>query len=183
MSRLSVLWFAAALAAGVPIEAEEPPMAIPSENAPTDPVAAQKKKGAEFLAKVDAEKGVRRTPSGLRIRIVQDGDGSSPSSTDTVRVHYRGTLVDGTEFDSSYKRDVPATFPLIGVIACWTEGLQLVKSGGKATLYCPSEIAYGDKGFSSLIPPGATLVFDVELLGIEGPNEGAAVSPSAKTQS
>ena len=98
----------------------------------------------------------------------REGTGAAPAATDTVKVHYRGTLIDGSEFDSSYKRDVPATFPLSGVIPCWTEGVQQIKVGGKATLYCPSDIAYGDQGHVPVIPPGATLIFQVELLGIEG---------------
>lgn len=149
-------------------------LATTPDAAPTDPIAAQKKLGADYLAKLDADPSVQKKPSGLRIKMDKEGTGWAPASTDTVKVHYRGTLIDGKEFDSSYKRDVPATFPLSGVIACWTEGLQLMKTGGKATLYCPSNIAYGDGGYAALIPPGATLVFQVELLGIEGPKKGAA---------
>ena len=93
------------------------------------------------------------------------GTGPSPKATDKVRVNYRGTLTNGTEFDSSYKRNAPAEFPLNGVIPCWTEGVQRMKVGGKSKLVCPSDIAYGDQGRPS-IPPGATLVFEIELLGI-----------------
>lgn len=178
MNRIAVLFLAAALAA--PAVAEEPPKAAAPEKTPADPVSEQKQKSQEFLAKLDIEKGVQKKPSGLRIKIEREGDGSSPAPTDTVKVNYRGTLLDGKEFDSSYKRGTPATFPLNGVIACWTEGLQPIKPGGKATLYCPSEIAYGDRGYPPIIPPGATLVFEVELLGIEGAKSPAA-APSPKT--
>jgi FKBP-type peptidyl-prolyl cis-trans isomerase FkpA len=95
------------------------------------------------------------------------GTGANPKASDTVRVHYRGTLTDGKEFDSSYKRNQPATFPLARVIPCWTEGMQKIKVGGKATLTCPSATAYGAQGIAGVIPPNATLNFDVELLAIE----------------
>ena len=180
MNKMPVLLLGAVLAAVAPAGAEAPKAAAP-EKAPADPASEQKQKSQEFLAKLDAEKGVQKKPSGLRIRIVREGEGWSPSSTDTVKVHYRGTFLDGEEFDSSYKQGTPATFPLLGVIACWTEGLQLMKPGGKATLYCPSEIAYGDRGHPPIIPPGATLVFDVELLGIEGARSPAGTpAPKAK---
>ncbi len=100
-------------------------------------------------------------------REVSAGSGASPQATDTVKVHYRGTLIDGTEFDSSYKRNEPAQFPLNQVIPCWTEGVQKMKVGGKARLVCPSSIAYGDQGRPS-IPGGAALLFDIELLEIIG---------------
>jgi FKBP-type peptidyl-prolyl cis-trans isomerase FkpA len=118
-----------------------------------------------YLDKAAAEPGASKTASGLIYREQRAGAGASPKDTDTVRVNYRGTLVDGTEFDSSYKRNEPAQFPLNGVIKCWTEGLQKMKVGGKATLVCPSDLAYGDQGRPS-IPGGATLVFEVELLDI-----------------
>ena len=132
-----------------------------------DPLARNKAQSAEYFAKLDAEPGVKKLPSGLRIRITQEGDGPSPASTDMVSVHYRGTFLDGKEFDSSYKRGKPAQFSLMQVVSCWTEGLQLMKPGGKATLWCPSEIAYGDSGRPP-IPPGATLQFEVELIAITG---------------
>lgn len=106
------------------------------------------------------------TPSGIVITALKDGTGSSPKSTDTVKVHYRGTLTDGKEFDSSYKRGQPANFPLNGVIPCWTEGVQTMKVGGKAKLVCPGNLAYGSRGIPGTIPPDATLVFEVELLEI-----------------
>ena len=131
------------------------------------PAPSQKDAGAAFLAETAKKPGVQKTASGLLYEIVKAGDGPKPAATDLVKVHYKGTLIDGKEFDSSYKRDMPAEFPLNGVIPCWTEGLQLMKPGGKATLYCPSDIAYGERGFPPVIPPGATLVFDVELISVE----------------
>jgi FKBP-type peptidyl-prolyl cis-trans isomerase FkpA len=118
-----------------------------------------------YLDKAAAAPGAMKTDSGLIYREERLGAGASPKDSDTVRVNYRGTLVDGTEFDSSYKRNEPAQFPLNGVIKCWTEGLQKMKVGGKATLVCPSDLAYGDQGRPS-IPGAATLVFEVELLDI-----------------
>ena len=104
-------------------------------------------------------------PSGLVFQSLVDGKGASPAATDVVKVHYRGTFPDGKEFDSSYKRGEPTEFPLNGVIPCWTEGVQLMKVGGKAKLTCPPGIAYGTRGAGGVIPPNATLKFDVELLG------------------
>ena len=109
------------------------------------------------------------TASGLIYESVKDGTGPSPRATDVVTVHYRGTLLDGTEFDSSYKRNAPASFPLSRVIPCWTEGLQRMKVGGKARLTCPPEIAYGTRGAGGAIPPNATLRFEVELLKVGAP--------------
>jgi len=126
----------------------------------------EKKKGDAFLDKAATEKGAVKTASGLVYTELKAGTGPSPKETDTVKVHYRGTLTDGKEFDSSYKRGQPAEFPLNGVIKCWTEGVQKMKVGGKAKLVCPSKIAYGDQGHPPVIPGGATLVFVVELLGI-----------------
>ena len=112
------------------------------------------------------EAGAVATASGLVYLSLRDGTGASPAETDTVKVHYKGTLPDGKEFDSSYKRGQPAEFPLNRVIKCWTEGVQHMKVGGKAKLVCPSAIAYGERGVSGLIPPHATLLFEIELLGI-----------------
>lgn len=109
---------------------------------------------------------VTRTASGIEITTLKEGTGASPRAADTVRVHYRGTLMDGKEFDSSYKRGQPATFPLNRVIPCWTEGVQTLKVGGKARLLCPSNLAYGKGGVPGTIPPDATLAFEVELLDI-----------------
>jgi len=119
-----------------------------------------------YLEKAAAEPGAQKTASGLVYRDVTAGSGASPKATDTVRVHYRGTLINGKEFDSSYARNEPAEFPLNRVIPCWTEGVQKMKVGGKARLVCPSSIAYGEGGAPPDIPGGATLVFEIELLGI-----------------
>lgn len=124
----------------------------------------------QALAKAAAEPGAIKTESGLIYRDITPGTGPSPTPNNTVRVNYRGTLPDGTEFDSSYKRNQPAEFPLNGVIKCWTEGLQRMKVGGKAILVCPANIAYGEQGRAPVIPPGATLTFDIELLGIVNPS-------------
>lgn len=105
-------------------------------------------------------------PSGVKIVHTQVGKGPLPKATDAVTVHYRGTLADGKEFDSSYKRGAPATFPLNRVVPCWTEGVQKIKVGGKATLTCPPATAYGERGAGSAVPPNATLTFEVELLSI-----------------
>lgn len=106
-------------------------------------------------------------PSGVHIVHTLIGNGTQPKATDTVKVHYRGTLADGKEFDSSIKRGVPASFPLNRVVPCWTEGLQKIKVGGKATLTCPPATAYGARGAGGVIPPNATLTFEIELLAIE----------------
>jgi FKBP-type peptidyl-prolyl cis-trans isomerase FkpA len=129
-----------------------------SAQAQTDAVAAAAAK----------EPGAVVTPSGLVFLSLKDGSGASPGPVDTVKVHYRGTFPDGREFDSSYKRGEPIEFPLDRVIKCWTEGVQRMKVGGKAKLTCPSVIAYGERGAGGVIPPNATLLFEVELLGIKG---------------
>jgi FKBP-type peptidyl-prolyl cis-trans isomerase FkpA len=131
---------------------------------------AEKQKAASnaYLAKAATEPGAIKTESGLIYKDIQPGTGVSPKASDSVKVNYRGTLIDGTEFDSSYKRNEPAQFPLSGVIRCWTEGVQKMKVGGKARLVCPSDIAYGDNGHPPVIPGGATLVFEIELLEISG---------------
>lgn len=121
----------------------------------------------EFLDKAAKEKGALKTDSGLVYLSLLEGTGANPKPSDTVKVNYRGTLPDGKEFDSSYKRGKPIEFKLDGVIKCWTEGLQKMKVGGKAKLVCPASIAYGETGAGDLILPGATLVFEVELLDIK----------------
>jgi FKBP-type peptidyl-prolyl cis-trans isomerase FkpA len=126
------------------------------------------KAAADPLKAAAAETGAVVTASGLVYRVMKEGKGPSPTAADTVKVHYRGTLTDGKEFDSSIKRGQPAEFPLGRVIKCWTEGVQRMQVGGKAKLTCPSAIAYGERGTPSGIPPNATLVFEVELLGISG---------------
>jgi len=120
-----------------------------------------------YLEKVAKEKGAKKEPSGLVYFELKPGKGAQPTATSRVKVHYRGTLIDGTEFDSSYKRGEPITFPLSGVIKCWTEGVQKMKEGGKSKLVCPSDIAYGPVGHPPTIPGGATLVFEVELLQVQ----------------
>lgn len=121
----------------------------------------------DFLEKAAKEKGAVKTESGLIYTSIKEGSGASPKAADTVKVHYRGTLTDGREFDSSYARNSPAEFPLGGVIKCWTEGVAKMKVGGKSKLVCPAAIAYGDRGAGNMIPPGATLVFEVELLEVK----------------
>jgi FKBP-type peptidyl-prolyl cis-trans isomerase FkpA len=121
-----------------------------------------------YLEKAAAQPGAVKTDSGLVYRELRAGSGGMPKASDTVTVNYRGTLVDGTEFDSSYKRNEPAQFPLSQVIPCWTEGVQKMKVGGKAELVCPANIAYGAQGSPPTIPGGATLIFEVELLRIGG---------------
>jgi FKBP-type peptidyl-prolyl cis-trans isomerase FkpA len=128
--------------------------------------AAEQKAGQAFADRAAREKGASRTASGLVVQPLRPGTGEAPKATDRVRVHYHGTLVDGTVFDSSVQRGEPATFPLSGVIPCWTEGLQLMKVGGKSRLVCPASLAYGERGAPPRIRPGATLVFEVELLEI-----------------
>ncbi len=131
------------------------------------PLAAMAQGADPVLAKAAAEAGASTTDSGLVYRALKEGSGASPKATDTVKVHYRGTFPDGKEFDSSYSRGQPAEFPLNRVIPCWTEGVQKMKVGGKAKLACPSKIAYGERGAGGVIPPNATLLFEVELLGIK----------------
>ncbi len=121
-----------------------------------------------YLEKAAAEPGAMKTESGLVYRELRAGTGSSPKATDTVKVHYRGTLVNGTEFDSSYRRNEPAQFGLDQVVRCWTEGVQKMKVGGKSVLVCPSDLAYGDAGRPT-IPGGAALIFEIELLDITTP--------------
>ncbi|KXK56661.1 MAG: FKBP-type peptidyl-prolyl cis-trans isomerase [Chlorobi bacterium OLB7] len=135
---------------------------------PPEQLAAQNKaQGEAFLAKNKTEQGVITTASGLQYQVLTEGTGASPKATDNVKVHYTGMLLDGTVFDSSVQRGEPISFPLNGVIAGWTEGLQLMKVGGKNRLFIPSDLAYGPNGYpGSPIGPNATLVFDVELLGI-----------------
>lgn len=127
---------------------------------------AEQKAGVEYLAKAEAAPGARKTASGAIVQTLVEGSGPSPTAEDRVKVHYIGTLLDGSVFDSSVARGAPATFPLTGVIKCWTEGVQMIKVGGKSRLVCPSDIAYGQRGSPPRIKPGATLVFEVELLEI-----------------
>lgn len=127
------------------------------------------KEGEAFLKENGAKKGVITTASGLEYTVLQEGNGPSPKSTDTVTVNYRGTLLDGTEFDSSYKRGQPATFEVSHIIPGWVEGLQLMKAGGKYRLFIPAKLAYGERGAGQAIGPNAALIFDVELISIAPP--------------
>ncbi|MCY1078514.1 FKBP-type peptidyl-prolyl cis-trans isomerase [Archangium lansingense] len=133
----------------------------------------QERAGQKFLENAAKEKGATKLPSGVVYKELKAGTGATPKASDTVKVNYRGTLITGLEFDSSYKRGEPAEFPLGGVIPCWTEGVQKMKVGGKAQLVCPAKVAYGEQGSPPTIPPNATLVFEIELLSIGG--QGADV--------
>jgi FKBP-type peptidyl-prolyl cis-trans isomerase FklB len=130
-------------------------------------VVKNKAEGEAFLAENATKEGVVVTESGLQYKILEPGEGDAPEATDVVTVHYRGTLIDGTQFDSSYDRGQPATFPVGGVIAGWTEALQLMKPGAKWQLVIPAELAYGERGAGQVIGPNATLLFDVELISVE----------------
>ena len=121
----------------------------------------------DAIDKAAKEKGAVKTSSGMIYKSIKNGSGKSPTAASTVEVNYRGTLTNGKEFDSSYKRKQSISFPLSGVIPCWTEGVQLMKIGGKAQLVCPPELAYGSRGAGSDVPPNATLIFEVELLNIK----------------
>lgn len=138
-----------------------------------------KKKGIEFLNNFVSKEGATKTASGLAYKVIKEGTGPSPKETDVVKVHYHGTLIDGTVFDSSVERKQEVSFPLNRVIRGWTEGLQTMKVGGKSKFVIPSELAYGDAGAPPKIAGGATLIFEVELLGIEKGQEAAAPAAPA----
>src|ERR1700746_548680 len=142
-----------------------------------------KTEGAKFLEENKKKPDVKTTASGLEYKVIKDGTGPQPKATDMVTVNYRGTLIDGTEFDSSYKRGQPATFPLNGVIKGWTEGLQLMKVGSKYQFFVPSNLAYGERAVGPDIAPNATLIFEVELLDVKPPPTPAprASAPGAQT--
>ncbi len=125
-----------------------------------------KSEGEAFLAENGKKEGVITTASGLQYKVIKEGDGASPTATSSVTVHYKGTTIDGNEFDSSYKRGTPATFPLNRVIPGWTEGLQLMKEGASYQFYIPSDLAYGSRGAGRDIGPNSTLIFDVELIKV-----------------
>lgn len=128
--------------------------------------AAAREAGEKFLAENAKKEGVTVLPSGLQYSVITEGKGRKPAATDSVKCHYEGTLIDGTVFDSSYRRGEPATFPLNGVIAGWTEGVQLMAEGAKFRFFIPFNLAYGSRGAGQSIPPYATLIFDVELLEV-----------------
>lgn len=129
-------------------------------------MADHKIEGRKFLEENAKQVDVQTTPSGLQYKVLEEGYGTKPKAHETVKVHYKGTLIDGTEFDSSYKRGEPISFPLNRVIAGWTEGLQLMQTGAKYELYIPYELAYGERGAGPVIPPFAALIFQVELLEV-----------------
>jgi len=133
----------------------------------TEASDTNKQVGQKFLAANKAKEGVVTLPSGLQYKIIKQGDGPKPTASDTVVTNYRGTLIDGTEFDSSYKRGEPATFPVGQVIKGWTEALQLMPVGSKWQLYIPSDLAYGERSPGGEIGPNSTLIFDIELLSIQ----------------
>jgi FKBP-type peptidyl-prolyl cis-trans isomerase FklB len=135
--------------------------------------------GEKFLAENKKKDGVKTTASGLQYKVLKEGSGESPKETDTVVTNYRGTLLDGTEFDSSYKRNEPASFPVNRVIKGWTEALQLMKPGAKYQLFIPSALAYGERGAGRDIGPNATLIFEVELLSVKPPEAASTVAPGA----
>jgi FKBP-type peptidyl-prolyl cis-trans isomerase FklB len=128
-----------------------------------------KTEGAKYLEENKKKSGVKTTASGLQYKVIKDGTGTQPKATDMVTVNYRGTLIDGTEFDSSYKRGQPATFPVNGVIKGWTEALQLMKQGSKYQLFIPSTLAYGERAMGPDIGPNSTLIFEVELQDVKPP--------------
>jgi FKBP-type peptidyl-prolyl cis-trans isomerase FkpA len=138
----------------------------------------QKELAQPYLEKAAAEKGAQKTATGLIYQEIKAGKGAQPKAVDTVKVHYVGTLIDGKEFDSSIKRGEPVEFSLGQVIPCWTEGVAKMKVGGKARLVCPADLAYGDQGRPPIIPAGATLVFEVELLDVKAPAAPATKTPA-----
>lgn len=139
--------------------------------------------GTKFLEENKKKEGVKATASGLQYKVIKEGTGAQPKATDTVTVNYRGTLIGGKEFDSSYKRGQPATFPLNGVIKGWTEGLQLMKTGAKYQLFVPPDLAYGERAVGADLPANSTLIFEVELLDAKpAPPPAAAPPPGAAPQ-
>lgn len=144
--------------------------------------AENKEKGQAFLAENANKEGVQITESGLQYEVIEEGSGASPSADDRVTVHYTGTLIDGTVFDSSRERGQPATFALNQVIPGWTEGLQLMKEGAHYKFYIPSDLAYGERGAGNVIEPGSTLIFDVELMEVAESEQQAEASGSAEQE-
>lgn len=148
-------------------QALEQEIAAAQETRNKDLIKKNTEEGAAFLAANKKKPGIKSTASGLQYKVLKEGTGAVPKKTDTVSTHYSGKLLDGTEFDSSYSRNEPATFPVTGVIPGWTEALQLMKVGSKWQLFIPAELAYKDQGAGAEIGPNATLVFEIELLGVE----------------
>jgi FKBP-type peptidyl-prolyl cis-trans isomerase FklB len=150
-------------------EAQQAMMALQQEVSQKQQAKASgnKKAGEDFLVQNKTKEGVQTLPSGLQYQVLQPGTGRRPGKTDKVTTHYHGTLIDGTVFDSSYERGEPATFPVNGVIAGWTEALQLMQEGAKWRLFIPSNLAYGSRGAGSDIGPDSTLIFDVELISVD----------------
>lgn len=165
--------------AQVELEAYGPKIQALQQTRAQAQAVGEKQVGDAYIAKAAAEKGAVKTPSGIVIKTLKAGTGAQPKATDEVKVHYHGTLIDGTVFDSSVQRNEPATFPLNGVIPCWTEAVQTLKVGGKSRIVCPSSLAYGDRGSPPLIKPGSTLIFEVELLAIVTPAPAALHPPVA----
>ena len=161
-------------------EVKDTMMAFEKDMQQKQEAAGQKSaaEGEKFLAENKTKEGVKTTASGLQYKVIKEGTGAQPKANDTVTVNYRGTLIDGTEFDSSYKRGQPATFPVSGVIKGWTEALQLMKSGSKYQRFIPASLAYGDRGAGRDIAPNSTLIFEVELLDVKPPAGGASPSGS-----
>lgn len=137
--------------------------------------------GAKFLEENKKKEGVKTTASGLQYKVIKEGSGPSPKETDTVVCNYRGTLIDGTEFDSSYKRNEPTSFQVNRVIKGWIEALQLMKPGAKYQLFIPASLAYGERGAGQLIGPNATLIFEVELVSIAQPSPSPSIAPGTAT--
>lgn len=166
-------------------EVREAMMSLEKDMQQKQVAAAQKNtaEGEKFLAENKAKPGVKTTASGLQYKVEKEGKGAQPKANDMVTVNYRGTLINGTEFDSSYKRGQPATFPVGGVIKGWTEALQLMKVGSKYQLVIPSSLAYGERGAGRDIEPNSTLIFDVELLDVKPMSGGASASPSPASAS
>ena len=160
-------------------EVKETMTAFSKDMAEKQKQAGEKNKadGEKYLAENKKKDGVKTTASGLQYKVMKEGSGAAPGATDTVTVNYRGTLIDGTEFDSSYKRGEPATFPVQGVIKGWTEALQLMKKGAKYQLFIPTSLAYGERGAPPDIMPNSTLIFEVELMDIK-PAAAAGASPA-----